>query len=294
MGQIFQACAYDTETKTCCVIDADKFHANCYAHSGAVSSIHYLLHQKPYNVMWGGGYVVIEDNLADFSRTKDLLGISTYENYESFKMNNSDLQSKSYYDKIKFIENNSKLWKRIDIWKESEEYFDWKNTHSVKYSGYLLNHTQKLAVDLADYYMQSKFLNEDGEDMAIDVVPVLTETGGGTQMALFEGVSADSTEELAGEWRGDLLQITDELPEDYKLINCCFAEVWYRAEYCYHTFGVNENGYILKDSNGKQFEAVKLNFFGQRGSLNHIKVELTEDTIKYIPIKVNENKTELH
>jgi hypothetical protein len=240
MGQIFNAYAYDTETKTCCVIDADKFHANCYAHSGTVLSIHYLLRQKPYNVMWGGGYVVIDDNLADFSRTEDLLGISTYVGYEIFEMNNSDLQSKSYYDKIKFIDNNSKLWKRIDV------------------------------------------------------VPVLTETGGGTQMALLEGISADSTEELAGEWSGDLLQIVDELPEDYKLINCCFAGVWRRAEYCYHTFGVNEDGYILKDSNGKLFEAAKLNFLGQRGYLNYIKVELTADTIKYIPTKVNENKTELH
>jgi len=30
MGQIFYSSAYDIETKTCCVYDADKFHANCY------------------------------------------------------------------------------------------------------------------------------------------------------------------------------------------------------------------------------------------------------------------------
>lgn len=112
--------------------------------------------------------------------------------------------------------------------------------------------------------MQSKFSSEDGIYMAIDLVPVLTETGGGTQMALFNGVSTDSTEELAGEWSGDLLQIISELPEDYKLINCCFSEIWCRAMYCYHTFGVNKKGYVLSDSNGKQFEAAGLNLLGER------------------------------
>ena len=52
MGQIFHACAYDIETKTCCVYDADKFHANCYSNCGTVFSMHYLLRQKPYRIMW--------------------------------------------------------------------------------------------------------------------------------------------------------------------------------------------------------------------------------------------------
>jgi len=42
MGQIFYACAYDTETRTCCMMNVDKFHANCHAESGAVLSIHYI------------------------------------------------------------------------------------------------------------------------------------------------------------------------------------------------------------------------------------------------------------
>jgi hypothetical protein len=225
MGQIFHACAYDTETKICCVIDADKFHANCYASSGTVHSMHYLLRQKPYRIMWGGHYVVDEDIIEGYSRIEDLLGLSTYLDYDDFERSNDDdegdLKSKSYYDKVKFIEDNSKLWNRIDVWDEAGEYFDWENTHSVAYSGYLLNHTQKLAIDLADYYKQSKSLfGRDKIITTIDAVPVLTETGGGTQMALFDGVSTDSTEELAGTWCGDLLQIANEQPDDYKRINC--------------------------------------------------------------------------
>jgi hypothetical protein len=56
MGQIFDACVYDTEDRICSVLDADKFHANCYSYSGAVAVAHYLLRQKAYHVMWCGGY----------------------------------------------------------------------------------------------------------------------------------------------------------------------------------------------------------------------------------------------
>jgi hypothetical protein len=262
-------------------MDADKFHANCYAHSGAVLAVHYLLRQKPHNVMWGGGYIVIDDNLANVSRTEYLLGISIYENLESFEQNNDDLQNKSYYDKVKFIDDSSALWNRIYVLKEAMEYFDWNSTYSVKYSGYLINHTKKLAIDLADYHNQSKFSDRDGCPMAIDAVPVLTETGGGTQMALFEGVSADSTEELAGQWCADLLQIADELPKEYKLINCCFSEIWNRVKHCYRTYCVNADGCVLSDSSGKLFEGAKLSLFGKREPSSYIKAEVNGNTIKY-------------
>jgi len=77
MGQIYIATAYDITEMNCCTIYADKFHANCYTYSGAVASIHYLLRQKPYNVMWGGQHVVIDDNLAHIACECVLLGLST-------------------------------------------------------------------------------------------------------------------------------------------------------------------------------------------------------------------------
>ena len=239
MGQIFHACAYDIETKTRCIIDADKFHANCYAHSGTVLSMHYLLRQKPYHVMWKGDYAI---------------------------------------DKVKFIENNVKRWKSIDVMDEAIDYFDWSNTHSVQYSGYLLNHTKKQAINLADYHRLSKFIHKTDMEMAIDLVPVLTETGGGTQMALYDGVSDDSTEELAGQWCGDLLQIMNESPEDYQIVRCCFAEIWSRVKYCYLTFGVNKADYLLKNSNGELFKSATLNLLhGKRMDMKYIKVERNKD-----------------
>jgi len=284
MGQIFHACAYDIETKTRCVYDADKFHANCYAHSGAVFSIHYLLRNKPYHIMWGGNYVAIENNIAgqniaDISRTEVLLGISTYMDYEDFFRDDENIPDEKIGDKAKFIGENNKLWKSIDVWDEAQRYFDWEHSHSVKYCGYLVNHTKNLAVNLADYQEQSKFLGEDGQVMAIDLIPVLTETGGGTQMALFNGISIDSTEQLAGEWCGDLLQIVDDLPLNYKVINCCFAEVWNRTVYCYYTFGLDEQDFVIKDSSGKRIEVTDLSIFGKRGPPCYIKAESSKGKI---------------
>ena len=292
MGQMFHACAYDIETKTCCVMDADKFHARCYAHSETVLSMHYLLRQKPYRVMWCGDYAlygVYGDVLEYFSRTEDLLGVSTFCNYENFEFDDEDLQEKNYYDKVKFIDDNNKLWKNIDVSDEAAEYFSRRDIDSVRYTGYLVNHTQKLAVDLKDYFTQSFYLSRNGKYLlAADALPVLTETGGGVYMLFYEGLSVDSTEMLSGTWCGDLLQIIETFPKDYKIINCCFAEIWDRVEHCYYVFGIDKDGYVLNDSKGKRFEATRLDYHGKRGLSSYIKVELIEKKIKFIPVRVKE------
>lgn len=292
MGQIFYACAYDIETKNCCVIYADKFHANCYSCSKAVCLIHYLLRQKPYHVMWGGEYMLIDDNLEYVSRTEELLGISTYTAYEDYEEINSNLEEKSYYEKVRFIGDNNKLWNRINVNEEAKQYFDFENRHTVKYSGFLVNHTKKLAINLADYYKKSKSMINN-TIIVIDPVPALTETGGGIAMALLDGLAADSTEYLAEQWCGDLLQIVDELDNGYELINCCFAEIRSRMNYCYETYGISKDGYVLKNENGDLYEATSLDIFRKRiPSTYYFKVELTEKYIKCIPVKVDEKEKE--
>jgi flagellar capping protein FliD len=290
MGQIFYSCAYDIETKTCCVYAADKFHANCYAHSGSVFSVHYLLRQKPYNVMWGGHYVVLDDLVQEFLRPQDLLGLSTYLTYEDFEMNNEDLINKSYYEAVKSIGENNKIWKKIDVWDKAKEYFDWEKTHSVEYSGYLLNHTKKQAVDLADYYKQSKGLSSLKKDIVIDAVPVLTETGGGTMMALFDGASIETTENLAGTWRGDLLQIVDELPKNYNIINCCFVDMWSRARYCCSAFGIDDKNYILKNNAKERYQGTMYNINQERDLARYIKVSKDENGEKQLVTEFVDNQ----
>jgi hypothetical protein len=231
--------------------------------------------------MWGG--IDVLDEIKRFSRTEDLLGLSTYINGRDLTDKSKD-EDRPLDSNEKFISKNSKQWTNIDVWNETVKYFEVEVTHSVKYSGYLLNHTQKLAIDLDDYHRQSKYLSEEGNDVAIDAIPVLTETGDGAQMALYGGASADTTEKLVGAWCGDLLQIVDKLTEGYRLINCCFAERWSRAVYCYENFGASDDEYVLKDSDGTRFEVVKFGLIDfERGSPRYVKVEIQEEQnqIKY-------------
>ena len=245
--------------------------------------------------MWGGNHVALD--LTDFTRTEDLLGISTYLNYENFDMDDEESfetdELEHHCDKVKFVGDNSILWTNIDVWKKAVEYFNWEQTFSVKYVGYLMNHTKKLAVDLENYLMQSCYLIQDDDAKvvitAIDAIPVLTETGGGALMAFDNGISIDTTETLAGTWCGDLLQIVDTLHEGYKVINCCFAEVWSKVKHCYYIYGIDEENYVL-NVKGKRFEAVKLDCFNrERGPSSFIKVELRKKKIKYIPVRVEES-----
>jgi hypothetical protein len=288
MGQIFNACIYDIDSMTCCRMDADTFHTNCYSFSSAVVSAHYLLRHKPYRVMWGSNQVLLDDDITEFLRMEDLLGLSTYISYEDIERSNENLREKNWLYNARFIGENHRLWDRINVWKKASRYFDWKNTRSVKYNGYLLNHTQKLAVSLDDYFARSMFMMKNRNLAAIDAVPVLTETGGGAQMAFFEGVAADSTEELAGTWCGDLLQIVDKLPGDYEPIDCCFAEIWNRVELCYHLFGADAAGYVLNDRNEKRYECAELNLAGVRKAAQYIKIESTEGKIQYIPERISD------
>ena len=281
MGQIYSACIYDIEDRTACVMDADKFHANCYSFCGTVAAAHYLLRTKPHNVMWGGDYIVLDDALEDVCDEKTLLGISTYVDYEGFKRNNKNVSEKPYYDRIKFIEENNKTWKRISVWDEAIKHFDLKKMHSVPYSGFLINQTKKQAVDLADYQTKAKFHCDETEvEMCIDPIPVLTELSGssysgGARMAYLNGVSAQCTPELASSWQGDLLQISDSLPDGFDTIDCCFADVWEKAKYCYKVFGLTDEGLI---KNGDRlYEATLMNLMGKRSGPYHVKVEITDN-----------------
>ena len=116
MRQIFSACIYDIDSMTCCVMNVDKFHADCYYFSGEIAATHYLLRQKPYRVMWCVDYTSLGGGIAKFSRTEDLLGFSACTDYEDLKRNNENLEKKDWFDKAKLIEENPDRWNRINVW----------------------------------------------------------------------------------------------------------------------------------------------------------------------------------
>jgi len=107
-------------------------------------------------------------------------------------------------------------------------------------------------------------------------------------MLLFDGCAADATETLAGEWCGDLLQIVSDIPEGYKKVDCCFAEIWSRAEYCYSEFEPDNEGFLLFDNEGKRFLGVKLSLRGKRGALSYIRTERSGDTVRFVPVAISD------
>jgi len=99
-------------------------------------------------------------------------------------------------------------------------------------------------------------------------------------------MSTDTTEDLAGEWCGDLLQIVDILPDNYKLIDCCFAEARKKSFHCYRKFGVNKDRFLINDKNGRLFSAAQLNLSGKRRKPYHVKVEKEKHNIKFMTVPV--------
>jgi hypothetical protein len=288
MGQIFHACVYDLKKKVCSVFNADKFYANCYSFSGAVAVTHYLLHKKPHNVMWGGNYAYDFNCISSISRNQILLGFSTYLDPDELLLELGNL--KNYTDPKKarktaeYIAKNSKKWTKENVFEKAINFFDMDKTKSVLYKGFVVNHDKKLAINLEDYYNNSTLLMSSGEEYVADLIPVLTETGGGIDMLLFDGAGADTTDELASTWCGDLLEIVDSAPTEYELINCNITPLRARLYYCYYNFGLDSNNFLFKNVKKDLFEAVSCKFFLESGIIHNIVVEK-----KVIPHDTNAN-----
>jgi hypothetical protein len=289
MGQMFNACVYDTKKRICSVIDADKFHASCYSYSDAVAETHYLLRQKAYHVMWGGSYIVVLDFLSQELSKDMLLGISTYTDREYIEDNKKSNQEddEDYRNNVKFIIENAASWQWINAWDEAQDFFDYENTQSVSYEGFLVNRTKKQAVNLHNYYKKSLSMTKSGDLYAIDPIPVLTETGGGLSMALFDGMTSSTTEKLNTEWCGDLLQIVKNLPDGYKRINCCFADAWGRARFCHREYGVDEKGFLL-EQRGKRFLCCSLDLDEKRSLDSFVKVKISANTVNFSTVPIDQ------
>jgi hypothetical protein len=243
--------------------------------------------------MWGGDYVVIDDFLAEALSEDILLGISTYIGSENIEINRwaNQQDDEHYHNNTEFIIKHTALWKRLCVLDKAIAFFDYEHTQSVRYKGFLVNHTQKLAIDLGDYYKKSLSMTKNRDLYVIDPIPVLTETGGGVSIALCDGMTSITTEDLAMEWCGDLLQIVNTLPKGYECIDCCFADVWSRARFCYKEYGVDEEDFLLEQQ-GKRLICCRLNLHEKRSLDSFMKVTVADGKVKYhaIPIYPKGNK----
>jgi hypothetical protein len=304
MGQVFSCCVYDTEAMEASTYYADKFYSSCYSYSDPVMNVHYLLRQKPYRVMWIGDYL-IDDGfpLLTGCRESDLLGYSTlldkdffegYDEQTGQEDNNKEKADKlaEHAKAVAFIDENSTKWKKLDLQDRFIDYF--KNVKM--YEGYLINHDQKKAINLFDYWDNSMFYSYEPEmqEIAIDLIPVLTETGEGSRMAVGKGVYGNTTLNLDGQWCGDLLQIVDDVPDGFELVKYCYVDIIERCIFCYYNYGKDVENFVL-DKDGTRYYGYAVGIFGEVLTPFYFNFTITKEDgkglrIKGVPVKEVDGK----
>lgn len=94
-------------------------------------------------------------------------------------------------------------------------------TRAIKYAAfyfqnkYLVNHTQKLCIDLGKYYEKSVMLLPNGEKWCIHPLPLLTCIGNGLGGGDYTAPTANSDKELIGSWAWDDISIEEDAIPDY-------------------------------------------------------------------------------
>lgn len=88
---------------------------------------------------------------------------------------------------------------------------------------FVVNYDKKEYMDIAEYMNKCEY---EDEGRAIFPVAILTSVGNGLGGGDFYP-DPTSTKELIGAWAGDLLQITDKVPEGFKKISPVFREMRY-------------------------------------------------------------------
>ena len=103
----------------------------------------------------------------------------------------------------------------------------------LKSSAFLVNHTQKCYIDLAEYIRQNKWTTagswnngvldpNDTWEMCINPLPLLTACGNGRGGGDYHECYPDY--DKVGIWAFDLIECTDVRPEGYEKYEPCFTE----------------------------------------------------------------------
>ena len=115
----------------------------------------------------------------------------------------------------------------------------------VSWTGYLVNHTRKMYVDVEKYYEKSK-INKN----CIDPLVVLTASNGAASL-FWEGFSENSAYSLLGYWFTDIIEWVDNRPENMnELCDLEFCEIFWKT--MLDEWGTTGDG-CLANKNGEVF-----------------------------------------
>ena len=108
---------------------------------------------------------------------------------------------------------------------------------AVSWTGYLVNHSRKMYVDVAKYYDISRIKNS-----CIDPLVVLAASNGAASL-FWDGFSENSAYSLLGYWFTDIIEWVDTMPENFnELCSLEFCEFFWKT--MLDEWGITDDGYI--------------------------------------------------
>jgi len=145
----------------------------------------------------------------------------------------------------------------------------------VSWSGYLVNHTQKMYIDVVKYYEMSEI-----NGGCIDPLVVLAASNGAATL-FWDGFSENSAYSLLGYWFTDIIEWVGNKPENMnELCDLEFREIFWKT--MLDEWGTTDDGY-LADKNGEVFFSRKdLGLLNTKISPSKVKFKISKtDTHVY-------------
>jgi len=125
------------------------------------------------------------------------------------------------------------------------------------WSGYLVNHTKRLFLNVSDYYDRSRI-----DKYCLDPLAVLTASNRCASL-FFDGFTDGTAYSLLGAWFTDVIEWTDHKPTDMnELCDLEFREPYIKS--MYEKFGLTPEGYIADKNGGILFTRKDLGIFHAR------------------------------
>jgi len=154
----------------------------------------------------------------------------------------------------------------------------------VSWTGYLVNHTRKMYIDVAKYYEISK-VNKN----CIDPLVVLTASNGAATL-FWDGFSENSAYSLLGYWFTDIIEWVGNRPENInELCNLEFCEFFWKT--MLDEWGITDDGYLANKNREIFYLRKNLGLFDTKISPAKVKFKISKtDThiyckSEYVPDK---------
>jgi hypothetical protein len=133
------------------------------------------------------------------------------------------------YEKIpheEFMKFYNAAWDERDRYKIGKEKFveqDFNLINDRTRRMYLINHTQKTAINIGEYIVQNICINGDWKGWCVNPLPLLTACGNGRGGGDYNYHAKIGIEDV-GTWAFDMIEVAEEIPNGYESVMYKFRE----------------------------------------------------------------------